>query len=501
MPTFDSTSLALTKIVATLGPASASADQIRKLIESGVSVFRLNFSHGTRDDHASAVEKIRAMSQTLERPVGILGDLQGPKIRIGGCPKHGIVLNAGDDVMFQRGVCEGSKVGDRATFSSTYMRLVDDLQAGERVLLNDGAIRMLVVEKAAEHIICSVTVGGCVTSGKGINLPESDISVSALSDNDREWVQWAVEAQLDFLALSFVRTADEIAELRQAIAACCDSDTQNDGNLILPIIAKIEHPLAVDNIDSILEAADGIMVARGDLGVEMELARVPVIQKQLVAAAQQHGKPVIVATQMLETMIGSPMPTRAEVSDVATAIFANVDAIMLSGETAVGKFPVIAVEQMQSVANHTERYLATLPPISAAPSKPAAERERTAALAHGAWTMAQDYGAKMIIVWSQLGGGARLLSQNNFSIPIIALSSDHRALRHMQLMRGIVPIFMDTPAGLSELTINVDALLRKTGRLQPGDRCLLIAGKPLGTPRVTNCIAIHEVGNPHTGFA
>jgi len=466
-----------------------------------VSIFRLNFSHGTLETHAQTLRRIREVAADRPRQVAVLGDLQGPKVRVGRVEAGGVRVEPGDRVIFQRDGVVASPDDQPLRLSSTYERLIDDVNVGERVLINDGAIRMLTVEKTAETLECTVTVGGRISSGKGINLPESNISAPALTERDVECVAWTVEHEVDVLALSFVRSARELNALRAAIREQASAQGKGDDGLRLPIIAKIELPTAVEHIESILEAADGIMVARGDLGVEMELARVPVIQKRLIEASHAAGKPCIVATQMLESMIDSPTPTRAEASDVATAIFARVDAVMLSGETAVGKFPVLAVEYMRQIAAQTEGYVAEQPATPSPPAKPREERYRTAALAHGVWTIAQDYGARVVVVWSQTGGGARLLSQNEFCIPIVAISSDERAVRQMQLLRGVFPVRFDLPEDLSAFTARVDEYLLEHDIAERGDPCILVAGSPLGVSRNTNSLAIHEVGNPDTGFA
>jgi len=493
----------LTKIVATLGPASSDEAALRKLIEAGASIVRLNFSHGSLERHAEVVQRVRGLAAELRQEVAILGDLRGPKIRIGDVEEGGVELAPGDKVIFQRSGCTAQRSDRPVRFCATYPGLVDDVREGERVLLNDGAVRLLVVASEGErgrphaddHFTCRVTVGGVITSGKGINLPESEIHLSSLTERDRECVKWAIANEIDFLALSFVRSAEEIRALRDLIRESGGEPAD------LPVIAKIEQPRAVANIESILQEADGIMVARGDLGVEMELARVPVIQKQLIEQAQAYGKPVIVATQMLESMITSPSPTRAEMSDVANAIFAEVDAVMLSGETAVGKNPVLAVEYMRQAAQHAEAHLRTLPPSDSPPIHLQRERYRTAALAHGVWTIAQDIDARLIVVWSQTGGGARILSQNNFRIPILAVSSDERAVRHMQLLRGVTPILMKAPSSLVEFTRQIDRHIVERGWAKRGEPCILVAGSPLEMPKNTNMIAIHQVGNEDTGFA
>jgi len=489
------TSAPLTKIIATVGPASSSAETIGKLINAGVSLFRLNFSHGRPEHHAQSVQTIRDVASALDRRTAIIGDLQGPKIRVGPMPDEGIHLPTGDLVYLQR-----DAVTDHAStphrLSCTCTELIDDVQPGERVLINDGAVRMLVVDRTPDELICTVTHGGLVTTRKGINLPDSNLSVKSITEQDWQYVQWALKHGVDYLALSFVRTADDVTTLRNGVEDIKKRIGRED--MRVPIIAKIELPRAVQCIEEILDVANGIMVARGDLGVEIDLARVPVIQKQLLAAADRHGKPAIVATQMLESMIHAPLPTRAEASDVAGAILDGADAVMLSGETAVGSYPVVAVEHMRRIAQYTEQHLAMLPQTTSAPQKLIESRYRTAALAHGVWTVSQDINAAFIVVWSQQGGGARYLSQNNFRIPIFAATSDERAARRMQLFRGVTPILMRVPASIEEFSRAIDSHLLHHGLAQTGDPCVLVAGEPIGEEGVTNSLSVRAVGSdPH----
>lgn len=491
----------LTRIVATVGPASRSREMIERLIEAGVSVFRLNFSHGDLAGHAATLRTIREAAGGSGSPVAVLGDLCGPKIRIGRVPDPGIVVEPGERIIMHDRPIEARPAGDgrAAEFGTTLPSLSRDVVPGARLLVNDGQIRMLVLEAGEGTLVCTVTTGGRVTSGKGLNMPESLLSVRTITDDDWRCVDFAVAHGLDFLALSFVRHEEDIEALRSGIRQRASALGLEDFRL--PIVAKIEVPSALRRIEAIVQASDAIMVARGDLGVELDVALVPVIQKRLLAIAQDYGKPAIVATQMLESMIESSMPTRAEVSDVATAIFDKADAVMLSAETATGRHPALAVEQMRRVARYTEAYLGTLPAESEAPARPRELRDRTAALAHGAWLAARDLGAACIAVWSQAGGGARLLSQNNFSIPIIALTSDPRAARQMQLLRGVAPLCVDVPEDLAALSRLVDRYVQETHRARAGDRVILLAGEPLGMARATNRLAIIEVGDPLSGFA
>jgi pyruvate kinase len=509
----------LTKIIATVGPASSSTDTLSKLIAAGVSVFRLNFGHGAHEHHAERVAGIRRASAELGRPVAILGDIQGPKMRIGQIAGDGIDLQVGAKIVFQRQSNVGNGNDQPVRLSSNYSRLIDDVEVGHRLLINDAAVRTLIIAKGPDEIECRVITAGRISSNKGINLPDSHVSAQALDEKDWMDVEFAIAHDLDFLALSFVRSGDDVKQLREGVERLtktvkrCDASRQIDAEFEeifgqrlssaqspMRIIAKIELPEAVKNLDSIIDAADGIMVARGDLGVEMDPARVPVIQKQLMAAADRYGKPCIVATQMLESMIHASAPTRAEANDVACAIMDGADAVMLSGETAVGEYPVLAVASMRRIAQYTEEYLSQQPPKPSAPQKLIESRYRTAALAHGVWTIAQDIQAKFIVVWSQLGGGARYLSQNNFCVPIIAITSDDRAARQMQLYRGVIPLRMPTPEDLAHFTRIVDMYLLETGWAKAGDACVIMAGMPIGQSGVTNSLAVHELGNPQTGF-
>jgi pyruvate kinase len=511
----------LATIVATIGPASDSPEMVRKLIESGVGVFRLNFSHGTLDAHAKRLQTIRSVSAAMRRTVAVLGDLQGPKIRVGKVPAGvgeasrsgggSIALEAGQDVVLSATATEafmreGAGGVKEAVLPLTYAPLVDEVEPGHRILINDGAIRMLAVERVggaggAKELRCRVTVGGLVTSGKGINLPESDISAPALSEHDLSCMRWGVENDLDYLALSFVRKAEEVEDLRRRIAALPCPCTPGESAWV-PIISKIEKPQAVANLESIVAASDGVMVARGDLGVEMDIARVPTVQKRIVEVCGEYGKPCIVATQMLETMIESPIPTRAEASDVANAIFDGADAVMLSAETATGKHPALVVETMSRIIAAAEAYVRGSPQSTSAPTRMVSAHRGTAALAHGAWVVARDIDARAVVVWSQNGGTARYLSQNRLNMPILAYSSSARAARRMSLYRGVTPICSQPPGNgtLADWNAAVDVELQVRGLAKAGDAIVLLAGRPLGQAKATNTIAIHRVGETAGGY-
>jgi len=485
--------LPLTKIIATVGPATASKALIARLVEAGVCVFRLNFSHGNTDEHAARLAEIREVSERLGRPIAVMGDLPGPKIRVGAVPEPGMMLGEGTTVRIAPRPVEAEELSPgHVRIGCSFDKLTMEVLVGHRVLIDDGAIRMLVTGTVEGELECTVTVGGMVSSRKGINLPDSDLSLGAMTERDWELVDFAIEHELDFLALSFVSGPEDVTQLAEGIRQRCSAA----GKLMLrlPIVAKIERPRAVDRCDEIIKAADAIMVARGDLGVEMDLARVPIVQKKLLKAAQAYGKPCIVATQMLQSMIESASPTRAEVTDVAGAIFDAADAVMLSGETAVGQHPVLSVDMMRRIAQQTEAHLATIDSTGSPPEELVKSRYRTAALAHGVWTVARDLKAAFVVVWSQQGGGARYLSQNNFHIPIIAVSTDDRALRQMQLLRGVIPVRMPLPEDIAHFKILVDEYLLATEWAKQGDICVLVAGEPIGTTGSTNSLIIHALG-------
>lgn len=513
---------ALTKILATVGPASDSPEMIAKLISAGVDCFRLNFSHGSTDDHAKRLNTIREVSARLGVEVGVLGDLPGPKIRIGQVPPHdghkGIMLVKGQTVVFSRDAteahlrpAEGDSIPE-AVFPTTYPEMINEVHAGQRVLINDGAIRTLAIQENADtpddELHCTVTVPGLVTTGKGINLPETDVSAPAISDRDWELAKWGITHGVDFLAMSFVRHESEITSFRERLATLApqahddgvESESGGTTSSRIPLVAKIEKPQAVAHIDAIVEAADLIMVARGDLGVEMDIAQVPIVQKQIVSVCHEWGTPVIVATQMLETMVESATPTRAEATDVAGAVLDGADAVMLSAETAVGHHPDLVVSMMSRIIDAAENSLEDSAPRARAPRKFREERNPTAALAHGAWHVAHDTGADLIICWSERGGTAQFLSRNNFHRPIVSYTSDRLFARRKALLRGVRPITTTPPQTLVDWYTAVDQDLLDIGMAERGHTAIMVAGRPLGRSRRTNTITLHSIGLPYGAF-
>jgi pyruvate kinase len=480
-----------TKIVATLGPACGDVEALFSLFQAGVDVCRLNFSHGDLDKHLLMLRNIREAAARWSQPIAVIGDLCGPKIRLGPIAKQdgfdGMPIGVGDELIIQRTPCSGKN----GRVSSIYANLVDEVQVGHRLLIEDGLLRFICTEKNYSELRCNCTIGGMLKSSKGINLPDTNVNVPCITDRDWECVDWAIENDLDYLALSFVRSADDLQLLREHL---------RNKSADIHLIAKIEKAEALAHIDGILDASDGLMIARGDLGVEMDVAEVPIIQKDLVRRCQAAGKPVIVATQMLQSMIEQASPTRAEVSDVANAIFDGTDAVMLSGETSVGKFPLGAVHTMSHVAEVTEDYLirstATSPIVSKAGS---ATLRFSAAVARGVLEIVNDLHVKLVVIWSQTGATARIFSKGRFPVPIVALSSDHGALRKMALHFGVIPNEMAPPQNMLDLVHNVDTLVQERKFAALGDRIVIVAGAALGTPGTLNGVILHTVGEQWTG--
>ena len=490
------TNFILTKIIATLGPASADMETIVRLTEEGARVFRINFSHGTFEQFDRLLAMVRQAGQETGTAVSALGDLSGPKLRLGKVAGDGIDLHPGDTVVLQQLTITAEPNDHQIVFSTNSPQVIAEIEPGQRLLINDGAVRMLGTEKIEREgnaaIVCQVTVGGRVSSSKGVNLPDSELALPSMTDHDWRCVQWAVENEIDLLALSFVRRADDVRQLQSALA-----QRQRKGMQRIPVIAKIEKPQALDDLDAIVATADAVMVARGDLGIEMDLAKVPIIQKRIIALAHDLGKPVIVATQMLQSMIDKPSPTRAEVSDVANAIYDGADAVMLSGETAVGSYPTRAVAMMARVASITLNQMIcdgtlTNDRVTARPDE---SRYRTAALAHGVASIVGDLDARLVVTWSQRGGGALYLSRTRLGVPVIAASSDMAALRRMNILYGVIPVLMAQPKDRAEFAAQADELVQQRGWARPGDPIVLVAGEPMGVAGVTNAIWVRYVGD------
>ena len=464
-----------TKIVCTIGPASSKESTIRSMIRRGMSVARLNFSHGSHEDHLEKIRMIRAIADDMATPVAILQDLCGPKIRVGRIPDPGFMLNRGATVV----LTSGDTDVDSGRLSVTYKNLPSEVRPGDRILLADGFMEVTVRETTAQDIICDVVTGGMLTSNKGINLPTGTITVPALTDKDRHDLHFGLYHDVDYVAMSFVRRADDVAAAKDIITAA-GKDT--------PVIAKIEKHEAVDRIDEILEIADGIMVARGDLGVEIPLEQVPNIQKRLIRKANTLGKPVIIATQMLRSMVESPHPTRAEATDVANGVLDGADAVMLSEETATGEYPVDAVEYMARIALEAEsqyphnKYLNLVPRHSI-----------SASVSYAACILADQLDLAAIVATTRSGSTAKHISRFRPGRKIIALSPDRRAIRRLTLYWGCVPCHLplseDTDAMIEAAAVRA----LDTGHVQSGNSVVITAGRPVYAAGTTNMLWVKDL--------
>lgn len=461
-----------TAIIATLGPASWEEPQLEQLIEAGATIVRLNFSHGDEASHGRTLERVRAVAERLGTHIGVLGDLPGPKIRLTDVPEGGIELETGGRLVFVRGLDMAAAVDGELRVGCTIDNIFTDVQAGHRVLIDDGLVRLVATDCEEDRLVCEVEVPGRISSRKGVNLPDTDLDIDMPTDRDRRFAAWAIEHGLDWVAMSFVRSADDVRSLDEHMRAVAGT-----GHRPIPIIAKMEVPRAIEHARSIVEVVDAMMVARGDLGVEMDLALVPSIQKHLLAVARDARIPCIVATQMLQSMVDSPVPTRAEASDVANAIFDGADAVMLSGETAVGAWPVEAVRTMHRISCITESTMRALSistggdlePSDAGPPGP------METLVDAAWTAALASDAACIVVPSRSGAHARHLSRNEFQLPVLALSDDPRVVRRMLLLRGVTPVQVECMPDRASLVSVADALVREHGWAEEGETIVIVA--------------------------
>jgi len=468
-----------TKIVATVGPACGETAKLVELIQAGVDVFRINTAHGDREEHARRVEQIHEASAEAGQLVAVLVDLAGPKIRLGELPDDELVLATDDEIRFVRG--DGPAAPGRLTTS--YEPLVDEVDPGDRVMLADGTVAVTVERKEDDAAVCRVVQGGLLRSRQGVNLPGVKLSVPTLGPKDRDNAEWAARNGVDFISLSFVRTADDIRQLRVIVDDCgCEAR----------LIAKIEKPEALDNLDEIIEATDAVMVARGDLGVEIDIAEVPVVQKRIIAACYRQRKPVIIATQMLDSMQHSRIPTRAEATDVANAILDGADACMLSGETAIGDYPREAIEMMHRIALATEPLGAQRSPGPPVDLHAEGVNPITEAVTFAAGRLAEELGAETLVVASASGRTALSVSKNRHYVPTVGVSDSETTLRQMCLYWGVIPLAGAPVDGRGELLEFVVERGRAAGYLQSGDRIVLVAGTGLKTTR-HNSIVVHEL--------
>ncbi len=471
---------ACTKIVATLGPASQSPEAIRRLLEAGVEVFRLNFSHGRHDAHALGIETIRSAAHDTGITAAILQDLQGPRIRTGILEDHtGCTLAKDSEVV----VRSGDFNGNAQVLAVNYERLPTDVAPGDRILISDGTIELEVLSTNGIDIQCRVIIGGLLGEHKGINLPGSNLSISAPTEKDLEDMRFGMDQGVDYVALSFVEKPQDITSLKDAM--------KEYKGYSLPVIPKIERPIAVDNLAAILDVSDGVMVARGDLGIEMPTETVPIVQKQIIREANRRGLPVITATQMLDSMIKAPRPTRAEAGDVANAILDGTDAVMLSGETSVGNYPAETVATMNRIALKTEEYRATAT-VAPPPAPEGVSNAQQAALAQAACQTALSVKARAIVAFTISGSSARYVSQRRPALPIYALTPDEQTLRRLALVWGVQAVLIDSFTTTDEMIEQGGNLLLQKNLVSPGDTVVYVAGAATDTPGGTDLLKIHR---------
>lgn len=472
-----------TKIVCTLGPSSADEKTIRQLILSGMNVARLNFSHGTGADQKPYADTVKKLREELDLPVALLLDTKGPEIRVREFGKKSVTLKTGDRfTLTTRDV-----VGDETIASVTFEHLPQEVRAGATILIDDGLIGLTVNSCTDTDILCTVANGGVISSHKGINVPGIRLSLPFISDKDKEDLAFAVAEEFDFIAASFTRCAQDIIEMR--------SELQRLGCNKIRIIAKIENADGVQNIDEIIRVSDGIMIARGDLGVEIPLEEIPIIQKKLIKKASGAGLQVITATQMLDSMIKNPRPTRAEATDVANAIYDGTSAIMLSGETAAGLYPVEAVKTMAKIAERTEHDINYIERFKKRDFYEYEHPNVTSAISHATCMTAYDLGAVAIITVTKSGRTARMISKYRPEYPIISGTTDPMVLRQMNLSWGVVPILVEEKDNTDELFNHVVETARRRGLVKDGDLVVITAGMPLGVSGTTNLLKVQLVGD------
>lgn len=470
------------KIVCTLGPTTSAPDRLVALVEAGMDVARLNLSHGTHADHARVYADVRAASDQVGHAVGVLADLQGPKIRTGRFVDGGVELVAGE----QFTITTRDVPGGLHEVSTTYPGLPLDVSPGDRILVDDGKISLVAIAVTDTDVVTTVVEGGRISNNKGINLPGVAVSVPALSEKDEDDLRWALRTGVDMVALSFVREASDVTRVHAIM---------DEVGRRVPVIAKIEKPQAVDNLAAIIEAFDGVMVARGDLGVELPLEEVPLVQKHAVEMCRRQAKPVIVATQVLESMIEAPRPTRAEASDAANAVLDGADALMLSGETSVGAYPIEAVRTMARIIETTEedgmhRLALTTKPTTKGGAVTAAASE-----------IGDIIGARYLVVFTTSGDAARRLARTRSKIPMLAFTPLGETRSRLALTWGIETFLVPPVAHTDEFAYQTDSILLSLGRAVEGDQVIIVAGSPPGIPGSTNALRVHRIGDARQGNA
>ncbi|MCG3127873.1 MAG: Pyruvate kinase [Phycisphaerae bacterium] len=468
-----------TRLIGTIGPASAPPERFLALLDAGLNVVRVNFSHGDVAARTAAVQNVRQAAAARGVTLTIIGDLCGPKIRLGRFAAGPAAIAPGETIRIARG--DGPCTPTSLTTS--YAKLVDELLVGQHVLIDDGLVRLLVMEKSSQAVTCVCKTGGALSDRKGVNLPDSKLTMPSLTPKDLADLDWAVANDLDYVALSFVRRPEDLYALRRAI--------QQRGADI-PVIVKIEKPEALGHLDELIENSDGVLVARGDLGVEMELWRVPLFQKDIAARCRAAGVPVIIATQMLQSMVENPGPTRAEVSDVANAVFDLADALMLSAETAVGRYPELAVDVLARVSRETEGYLARHPIADPSPDR-ISVASVTDAVTHAAAQAARELNARLVALWTASGASVRMIAKHRLPVPVVGLTWDERIARRINLMFGVVPLHVEPAAEPEEMFRRIDARLIARQLAAPGDLIIVVTATRIGQVGATNALMVHHV--------
>ncbi len=471
------------KIVCTMGPAVESPEKVRELIAAGMNMARLNLSHGGYPEHQARLDRVRIAAKEAGVPVAILVDLQGPKIRLARFKAGPHDLSRGDIFTITTDDVEGTK----ERVGTTYKGLPGDCKPGDRILIDDGKVTVEVVEVKGNDVVTKVIEPGAVSNNKGINLPGVAVSVPALSEKDMDDLRWGLKAGADFIALSFVRSADDIVDVHRIM---------DEVGIRIPVIAKIEKPQAVENLQGIVNAFDGIMVARGDLGVELPIEEVPLVQKHCIELAREAAKPVIVATQMLDSMITNSRPTRAEATDCANAVLDGADALMLSGETSVGEFAIEAVQTMARIISHTEQGgMDMIRPMKSSP------KTKGGAITKAATEVGAIVGAKYLVTFTQSGDSARRTARLRSPIPILAFTPEVGTYNRMALDWGVEPELTPMVKHTDEMVMQADTLLLKSGRCKEGELVVIVAGSPPGIPGSTNAMRVHRVGDAVGGAA
>ncbi|MFN3532289.1 MAG: pyruvate kinase [Candidatus Brocadia sp.] len=469
--------LTKTKIVCTIGPACNSPSMIEELINAGMHVARLNFSHGTLPDHEDTIKNIRLISAQLKKPVAIIQDLSGPKIRIGTLCKESIILKAGDQFTLTNKVVEGNE----KTASITYPLLPDYVSAGDSILLCDGEIELKVIRRDNTDIVCQVIVGGVLTARKGINIPSRSLPIPSLTEKDKRDLNFGIENDVDYVALSFVKNADDILQLKELV---------HQKNKDIPVIAKIEKHEALDHLEDIIKTADAIMVARGDLGVEIPLERIPLVQKRIIRIANSYCKPVITATQMLESMVNNYRPTRAEVTDVANAIFDGSDAVMLSEETAKGRYPLESVRMLSKIAREVEPGLIKKNNFETV-RIPGSTVTIPDAISSATCQVADDLNIKAIITCTQTGSTARFVSKHRPKQLILAVTPSLNTYRRLALVWGVVPILTESMQNTDDMMKKGIEAARQAGYISEGETLAITGGVPVWKPGSTNLLRVY----------